>query len=225
MKKNKAKQPSMYKYAAMCKLNLQSKDFEIQPNCNGYAIRTKDGNVYNIQTEEDLKKNVMDYLYEPQIFIPVDYWIDVAEEVHTEKDFHKHFMAILKKKEDKGEIKNKHATKILKAYNNIISKNLSAKKFWRKADESIDDVGGELYNYCVWASVKTYDKEEMMNELYDLFISNTYFNEMINGVFHSFFIREDEREDFHLSFSDDDELFYIYSVDPASWEEMEVTNG
>jgi hypothetical protein len=225
MKTTTDKKLSMYKYAAMCKLNLQSTDFEIQPDHNGYVIKTKDGNVYNIQTEEDLKKQVMNYLDEPQIFIPVNYWISVAEKVHTEKDFHKHFMAILKKQEDKGEIKNKHATKILKAFNDIISKKLSEADFWREVAESIDDAGGELYNYCVWASVRTYDKKEMMNELCDEFISNKYFNEMINGVFYSFFIREDEGDDFHLSFDDNDILFYIYSVDPASWEVKEVTNG
>jgi hypothetical protein len=225
MKTTTDKKLSMYKYAVMCKLDLHSTDFEIKKDFTGYIVKTKDGAAYKVMTDEDLTEMVTCYLDDPEILIPPNYWADVAEKVHFDDDFCKHFTATLEESVSKKSIKERHKKEIIKCYNNIISKNPDAEIFWKMIDKAIDDVGGEIYNHCVWASVRTYDKKIMIDELRDLFVSNKYFNEIQNGVFEDFFIREDEGEDFHLSFDDNDILFYIYSVDPASWEVKEVTNG
>jgi hypothetical protein len=131
--------------------------------------------------------------------IPLDAWIDVAENVHLEPDFYRNLLLELSEKE-KSKL-NLAISMSSKADNKI-------KTFWHTLYKFEN---GTLYAKAIVAASQFYDFKSLKEELIDLLIAegNHLLNQIQNGVFEIVDIDETSRRG--------KGTFYIFNVNPGRW--------
>lgn len=133
--------------------------------------------------------------------VPLEHWIDVAEDVHAESKFIENL--IHKLDEESEFIHLNMAINICKYASNDSS------IFWETV-YSLDDIG--LYSKAIIAACETYDLESMIQELMEYMIldGENCFTQMKDGIFRTIDLDEDD--------SSNKGLYYIYTYDPNSWD-------
>lgn len=189
-------------------INDESADFEIKESWeNGPMIVSYKNKIYRVDSANDMYNHVKNLLTDKEsaIMVSLWHWIEVAEYVHVEEDF---INTLVNKLNSREEIENLNY-----AINFSNHTSNSPSVFWNTI-QSIDNF--ELYPKAILAACETYDLECMIDELLSLMVTygESKFNELNDGIFESVDIYKDDEEDL----SSDDGLFYIYTVDPISWE-------
>lgn len=195
-----------YKEAFILFFKCNYDDFEIKPVWeNGPMIANYKGEIYKIDNEYDVNKNIENLLTDvtAAFEIPIYQWIDVAEDVHLESAFYSNLLSKLTIKE---EFEN------LNLALNINSKVKSAESFWLTLF-NLDEIG--VYSKAIVAAAETYDLNLLVSELSELIILQGYelLNEKQKGIFETVDLRDD--------YSHDNNLFYIYSLDENWWSSSE----
>lgn len=172
-------------------------------------IKFKD-QLYEVDSSLDMYNHIKLSLTckDEAMLIPLEYWIEVAEEVHLVPDF------IEKLTSELNGVNEFEMLNIAITISTHASK--SAKIFWNTI-YSLDDT--ELYPKAILAASQTYDLECMIEELLELMVDDgiEMFNEMQDGIFESI----DLNEDTSLECTTDEGLFYIYNKDVALWDVIE----
>lgn len=137
--------------------------------------------------------------------IPLQAWIDIAENVHIEPDFYRNLNPGLSEKE-----KNK-LNLAISISNNADNK---IKTFWHTI-YNFDD--GTLYSKAIVAASRFYDFNSLKEELQELLITegDSLLNQMHEGIFEIIEVETDKkssRED------REEDTFYIFNVNPAIWK-------
>lgn len=176
-------------------------DFEIKENWENGPMLVKYNNlIYRIENGYDIDKQVEGMLtdFEEAKNIPINQWVEIAEDVHIAEEFYKNLLPSL----------NSNEYQNLNLALNISITTKSTMSFWYTIHE-VDEL--ELYPKAILAAAKTYDLRAMMDELSQLLILNGFelLNEMQNGIFETIDIDESDNTN--------NSLFYIYNVDPICW--------
>ncbi|MDD4416220.1 MAG: hypothetical protein PHI70_05500 [Proteiniphilum sp.] len=163
--------------------------------------------VFRVDSASDMYNHIKELLTDEESskFVPLGYWINVAEYVHQEDEFIEELVKNLFLKEE-----IEYLNYAINISNHASG---SASVFWDVLYK-LDDLN--LYPKAIIAACKTYDLECMIDELMEYLIADgeNMFNEMIDGVFECINL-DDENEE---NMTNDDVLFYIYNVDPICWE-------
>ncbi|GAB3197085.1 hypothetical protein ABID22_002229 [Pontibacter aydingkolensis] len=185
--------------------NCTTEHFEIvQKYHDGpYLVKYQD-DVYEINSVDDISNKVEAYLTDPDwaALLPVELWIDVAEEVHYEAEFYIRLFHSLDEKE--------RATLTQLLTISQVTKD-PIDSFWRLLNNLGDF---DLYPKAVIAACKTYPLQEMMLDLEEQLVVNgdSYLNELQGGIFETVDLLEEDED------NDECQLFYIFSVSDVSWE-------
>lgn len=134
--------------------------------------------------------------------IPLDAWIDIAENVHLEPDFYRNLDPELSEKE-----KNKLNLAI------SISSNAAnkIKTFWHTI---YDFDNGALYSKAIVAASQFYDFNFLKEELLELLITegDSLLNQIHNGIFKIVYVDGTSEGE--------ESIFYIFNLDPMIWKSI-----
>lgn len=183
--------------------NSEHDKFEIKEYWeNGPALTNYCGKVYRVDSTEDMYNHIKNSLtvIDSAMHLPLSLWIEVAEEVHLVPEFTERLIVELGGPEEFSNLNL--------AFNLSRHASNSANVFWNTL-YSLDDI--ELYPKAIIAASQTYNFESMLEEVMELMISEgvNVFNQMQDGVFETIDLNEDD--------ASDESIFYIYTVDPISW--------
>lgn len=138
------------------------------------------------------------------IHMPLDIWIDIAEDVHLREEFVINIVESLDSTEEYEWLD------LALRLSNHSGNNISV--FWTciyKLD------GDRLYPKAIFAATKTYDFELIKEELIERLIVNgdQILTQIQDGVFKSIILNEDE------DYEGDPDHFFIYTIYPLYWKE------
>ena len=194
---------SKYQEAFVHFFKCQSNDFETKRlEADDLVIINYQGQVYQLLHAYDLDQYAALLLTREKLAtaIPLDAWINIAENVHLEPDFYRNLLLELSEKE-----KNKLNLAIStssKADNKI-------KTFWHTLYQFEN---GTLYAKAIVAASQFYDFKSLKEELVDLLIADgTYLlNQIHGGIFEIVGMHEKSRRE--------EDIFYLFNVDPGIWK-------
>lgn len=194
---------SKYQEAFMHLFKCKSDEFETSRlGADKLVVIKYQDQVYQLLHAYDLEQYATLLLTREELAtaIPLDAWIDIAENVHLEPDFYRNLSPELSEKE-----KNKLNLAI------SISSNADnkIKTFWH----TIYNFGhAALYAKAIVAASRFYDFNSLKEELLELLITegDSLLNQIHNGIFEIIGIDETS--------NGEESLFYIFNVDPAIWK-------
>ena len=192
-----------YKAAIQKHLKISKKDFEVRQCEEGSPVLLKFRNkFFQIDSYSDLRKYAKDVLTMDilAMHIPVEIWVDIAEDVHLSPKFILNLFSELKDQKEYEQL-----NLALNISNNVSQ---SGEVFWNCLCD-LGEVG--LYPKGIVAACKTYDLEVMVDELMEAILS--YPEHLISHMEGDFFERIELKEQEESG----DNVFYLYHIDPVLW--------
>jgi len=192
-----------YEAAFKKHFNVSVNDFEVKPReGKGPVIIKFNDEFYEVDKYSDLRGYAKELLTNDilAMHLPVDIWLDIAEDVHLSPKFILNLMS---------ELDGKDEYELLSLALNISnSVSQDSEVFWQCLF-NLDDVG--LYPKAIVAASITYDLETMVDELIEAIISypEHLISHMDGDFFEPIYLNEQEESD--------ENVFYIYNVEPTLW--------
>jgi hypothetical protein len=178
---------------------LNDNQFEIKQEYeDGSYISKVADTVYKISSYNDIVnycKNMLISVHEG-MHIPIELWIEIVDDIHKDSEFHSSLLYNIKPT-DNIAILNLAFTLASISHNPISS-------FWQTL-YNFDEI--ELYPNAIISAAAIQGISNLSISLANLMIDSgeEYFTELQDGIFE--IVELDENED-----------FYIYTIDPAYWE-------
>jgi hypothetical protein len=183
--------------------NVSENDFELKPLQEAGPVIIKfNDEFYEVVKYSDLRGYAKELLTNDLLamYLPVDIWLDLAEDIHLSPKFILNLM---------DELDGKEEFELLSLALNISnSVSQDSEVFWQCL-YNLDDVG--LYAKAIVAASITYDLETMVDELIEAIISypEHLISQMDGDFFETIYLNEQEESD--------ENVFYIYNVEPILW--------
>jgi hypothetical protein len=192
-----------YQAAFIKHFDVLEKDFELKPLQEGGPVIIKfNDEYYQVDKYSDLRKYAKEVLTNEilAMHLPVEIWIDIAEDVHQSPKF------ILNLLSELNDQKDYELLNLALNISNSVSQD--GEVFWHSLC-NLDDVG--LYPKAIVAASKTFDLDTLADELMEAIISypENLISHMDGDFFETIYLKE--------QIESDENVFYLYRVEPALW--------